>query len=765
MDNKISTKLTNTVDTSTLYLTDIKNRIKNKLSSNLRAYLLFAIPIIILLCYFIYKYKFNSRTLQALSSMDYKKSLQLEKLPNCYELDPSMQYKLCDYYISSSYMTPCVGNQHYDYLSMDIITEVLQSGARYIQIPICEADISPQAIPVIATAQYGQKIITSLNTLDVRATFNIIRSNAFKLNNKAINYPLIIHLILNTNNAYTLAQLGLVIKDTIADLLVDVSKYQQYPIFLEKLCNLLNKIIIFATPEYQGTQLEPFIVPTKNMFETYHYSELNTISLPTNAAYTNAAYTNAAYTNAAYTNDYNNKLSSKQQELANQKFKQKYPSLDYVIKNSDSIGATILKDKDILNNLTQFNKVGMTLVKPHNPADVLSSNYDPADAVYFGCQFIAMNFQINTNDNNGNNNMKSYLKIFEKSSFQLKPGSMRFSEAEEPTPDLLAIYQSVIPKNTNIINDIYYKYNNLLIALEPYSLPNTYLTQSERNLRFTVGSIAKRDKFGNKTYKIGIDQCFIINKSTVSTGGDDIPVFLEAATKADYLITLTGNYFDLEEKAKNKAELTKQSMYFEKSRVSISNTAEDNLVSIRNIDMNNTMYIAYENKQVKAYPNTPQIQAQNNTAFIIHAIPFKIQVRLITLFDGSVKTMSGNILGVLENNTTDGTAYILEAVNKSPSRMNGKNFNYSKDQFYMKNPATNMYVVYDNNTFFLYDKAPTPNTNSIFNFAMSNGFYTLVNNAGQNLVLYQNNLLKFVNPEQVNSNENLFKIDLQYILV
>jgi hypothetical protein len=742
MSKSLNTGTSETTNTASLYLTDIKNRIKNKLSSNLRAYLLFAIPIIILLCYFIYKYNFNSRTLQAISAMDYKKNLKLEKLPNCYEVVQSMQYKLCDYYISSSFMTPCVGNQHYDYLSVDMITEVLQSGARYIQIPICEADISPQAIPVIATAQYGQKVITSLNTLDVKATLNIIRSNAFKLNNKAINYPLIIHFILNTTNPYTLTELGKIIQETISDLLVPVKTYQKIPVFLEKLCNLLGKIIIFATPEYQGTPLEQYVIPTKNMFGTYYYDELNPTVLPIKSA---------------YTNEYNNKLSSKQQILANEKFKRKYPSLDYIIQNSESIGTSILNDNDILNNLIQFNKVGMTVVKPHNPNDVISSNYNPSDAVYFGCQFITMNFQIN------DDHMKNYLKIFSKSSFQLKPGSMRFSEKEEPLPDLLAIYQAVIPKNNNILNDIYYKYNNLLIALESYSLPNTYLTQTENNLRFTTGTVAIRDKFGNKTSKIGMEQCFIVNKSTVGTGGEDIPIFLETASKADYLITLTNNYFELQEKAKNKAELNKQSIYIEKSRVNDTTPEGGQLVSIRTIDPNTTMYLAFENKQVKAYPNSPQIQAQNNTSFILHIIPFQIQVRLITLFDGSIKSMSGSILGVLENNTTDGTGFILEPVNKSISG-SSKNFNYSKDQFYMKNPATNMYVVYDNNTFFLYDKAPTPNSNCIFNFAMVNGFYTLVNNTSQNLVLYQNNLLKFVNLEQVNSNENLFKIDLQYIL-
>jgi len=728
-------ELTNTAQ---IYITDIKNRIKNKLSSNLRIYIIIMIPIIVLLCYVIYKYKFNSRTLNAIGNMDYKAKIDLENLPQCYELDQNVQYKLCDYYISSSYMTPCIGNQHYDYVSMEMITEVLQSGARYIQIPICEEDIGPQALPVIATAQYGQKIITSLNTLEVKPVLNIIRANAFKINKKILNYPLIIHFILNTNNGNTLETLANNIREVLGDLVVDVSTYQKIPIFLEKMCNLLGKVIIFATPEYQGTKLEELVVPTKNMFENYHHSELATISIPPNSA---------------YTSEYNNKLSTKQQTKNNELFKKKIPSIDYVIQNSDSIGASILNDNEILFNLTQFNKVGMTMVKPLKYTDIISANYDPSEAVYFGCQFITMNFQIN------DDNMKNYLKIFTNSSFRAKPASMRFSETEEPLPDLLSVYQAIAPKNDNILNDIYYKYNNLLIALEPYSLPNTYLTQTENNLRFNIGSVVSRDNVSNKSYKLGLDQCFIITKSTVGTGAEDIPIFLEPANNLNKLITLNNNYFDIQNRAKSKADLNKQSFYFEKSK-SNDNDTTNPMVSIRTIDPNKTMYLAFENKQTKAYSNTPQVQAQNNMSFILHIIPFQLQIKLITLYDGSVKTMTGAILGVLENNTTNGTEYILEPVNK----VAGKNFIYYKDQFYLKNSKTNTYVVYDDNTYFLYDKPTSPNSNCVFNFSMLNGFYVLSNNIGQNLILFKNNLLKFVKSEQVVSNENLFKIDIKYII-
>ena len=85
----------------------------------------------------------------------------------------------------------------------------------------------------------------------------------------------------------------------------------------------------------------------------------------------------------------------------------------------------LLNDKEILNNLTSFNKIGVSIVKPHKTEDVNTKNYDTTEALFMGCQFITMNFQIN------DVYMKNYLEIFKESSFRLKPSSMRFTEEED----------------------------------------------------------------------------------------------------------------------------------------------------------------------------------------------------------------------------------------------------------------------------------------------------------------------------------------------
>ena len=742
--NNINTNInnSNSINNTDTKINILAVGIKNHLSSNLKYWLVFVVPVLIFLFYLLYKYNLGSRSNYVISSMNYKKKLENKPLLQCYQQDIKYQFKLCDYYISSSYMTPCVGNQHYDYVSNDMIEEVIQSGARYIQIPICESDAGSQALPVIATAEYGQRIITSLNTLEIKSVFKTIRGNAFKLNNKSINYPLIIHLILNTKNAFTINVVADNVKEIFGDLLVDVKKYQEFPLFLEKLCNLLGKIIIIATPEYYGTKLEPYIVPTTKLFNIYHFDELADLNLPNDTIYKNS---------------YNKKLSMKEQNKSKEKFKEKYPSIDYIVENSDSIGSTIINDKEILNNLTSFNKIGVSIVKPHYPVDVTSKNYDTTEALFFGCQFITMNFQ------NNDIYMKNYIDIFKESSFRLKPSSMRFTEEEVPQRDYLSIYQSIMITNDNILNDFYYKYNNKLISFESYTQPNTFLTQIENYLKFNLGTNQIKNKFGEISYKLNINQCFIPRKSTIG-GSDNISLYLESAAIPGLYITLNEGLFNMQYLAKNKKGLINQAFYIEKPKATDDELSENSnkgeMISIRTFDDDKPLYIAYENKSVKSYPDVPQLQARNNMTFFVKDIKYQIVIQIITLFDGSLKTIGGNLIGVIENNTSAGTQYIV-----IPTQETGNNFNIFKHQCLLKNKDKKTYVHYDTDTGFLYNKNIYPNINGIFNINPENGYYNIINNRNEKMILFNRNIIKFTDSKNIVSNENLFKLNITYEII
>ena len=738
----VTTPTPSPTDTKNGIVDNILTKIKTNTNLNLKYWFMFILPIIALLCYLLYSYNVTARTNYVISTMNYKKHLKNTPLLQCFQQDSKYQFRLCDYYISSSYMTPCIGNQHYDYVSNDMISEVIQSGARYIQIPICEADVGLEALPVIGTAFYGAPLITSLNTLEITTTFKTIASHAFILNNKKINYPLIIHLILNTSKKFTLNVVADAIKEVFdKDVLLDVSKYNTFPICLEKLCNLLGKIIIISTPEYIGSKLESYVVPDNNMFHSYLHNELAEINLPNTTLHKTS---------------YNNKLSSTIQKNSASTFQLKYPTVKYIVQNAKTIGKTILNDKQILNNLISFNKVCMSIITPNSNVDIVSTNYKQNEAVFLGCQLITMNFQVN------DINMKHYLEIFKESSFRLKPSDMRFIEQVVPEPDLLSIYEKFIRKNDNILNDFYYKYNNTLISIESYALLNTFITQIENNLHFKVSLNQKTNPDGSiLTYKLDISQCFIPRKSTIGAT-TNISMYLESAALPGMYITLSGDIFIIKPLEINKKGLVNQAFYIEKSKTTDIEHSENKgqMISIRTFNDDEPLYLSFDNKMLKAYGDLPQIQAQNNMSFFTKIVKYQMIINIITLYDGSLKAMSGNIIGVLETNTTDGTPFIV-----IPTNQTGGNFDIFKNQFMLQNKATKNYISFDNATGFIYDRDLMPSSNGIFNLEPTHGYYAILNVNNHNLILYDRNLVKFVDNKIVKSNEHLFKLSISYDLL
>jgi hypothetical protein len=334
---------------------------------------------------------------------------------------------------------------------------------------------------------------------------------------------------------------------------------------------------------------------------------------------------------------------------------------------------------------------------------------------------------------------------------------MRFTEQEEPIKDLLSIYQTIMKTNDNILNDFYYKYNNKLISFESYTLLNTYLTQVENYLKFNLGTTKTKSQGGDITYKLGVAQCFIIRKSKIG-GSDNISMYLESAAIPGLFITLNGSSFNLQNLFQTKKGLINQAFYFEKPKIKDdeANSSKGEMISIRTFSDDNPLYLAFENKSVKTYADNPQIQARNNMTFFVKEVKYQSVIKIITLFDGSLKTVGGNLIGVLENNTNDGTSYIV-----IPTQ-SGSNFDIFKDQFMLQNKDTKTYVIFDEDTGFLYDRDLQPNTNGIFNINPENGYYSILNVRNEELVLFNRNLIKFTDSTNVLTNENLFKLDITY---
>jgi len=83
----------------------------------------------------------------------------------------------------------------------------------------------------------------------------------------------------------------------------------------------------------------------------------------------------------------------------------------------------------------------------------------------------------------------------------------------------------------------------------------------------------------------------------------------------------------------------------------------------------------------------------------------------------------------------------------------------------LQNKDTKTYVIYDPDTFFLYDREKQPNRRGTFNIESTNGYYRILNINNDNLALVDKNIIKFVKEKDVVSNENLFIIDISYELI
>ena len=79
---------------------NIISNVKQKMNDNLKMYLIIAIPILFFLAFVLYKYNFVSRSNNVITNMGYKNKIELQPIPECYNVDIRQQYKLCDYYIT-----------------------------------------------------------------------------------------------------------------------------------------------------------------------------------------------------------------------------------------------------------------------------------------------------------------------------------------------------------------------------------------------------------------------------------------------------------------------------------------------------------------------------------------------------------------------------------------------------------------------------------------------------------------------------------------
>jgi hypothetical protein len=392
---------------------------------------------------------------------------------------------VADFFYCSSYNPFLTGFLKYDYTSIDMLKKVIIYGCRYIELEIFNNTIKNDTIPVVASGNDDGTIIDSQSVIDCEKLFEMLSVIAFS--EKYIdNYkdPLFIFLNLKTGkNKKTLDKLYSIIKNTLNHRLLDKQySYQKVNIATEKICNIMNKIVILSSDGHKDTKLDEVInmstsspnlnrlswdeLPHKETLS--HDSDVPEISLTSksiqlsnNAIYftdnsnfldlpinkhmiiklSGAIHNENNTFNALYTIK---KISKKAILLSDDiKFTEEEPS-------NNSITLQFFNKSYSLKNLHKQNKSTLTIV--HTQYDFFNFNYDPETAWLYGCQFVSMNFQ------KIDRHLKKYMNKFKKDSIVLKPSHLR-NEVDEPDKKSLSskvsryIEVDTIPIIKTFLND------------------------------------------------------------------------------------------------------------------------------------------------------------------------------------------------------------------------------------------------------------------------------------------------------------------------
>ena len=324
--------------------------------------------LICLVIYFIYIYKRVPRYLKIFNK--YNSIINVKPLEKCKNIIDN-DFKLCDFYVASSYKSYLPCTNYYDYSSTLAIEKVLMYGARYIDLDIYNKDFNQCTTPVVCNGrELGNWHWTT--TITFEKVCDTIRKTAFSDYIRNNTDPLFINLNLYIN-------LNIQTADEIARILIKYFEYRLLP----------------REYSYYGSN------PNPNLF-------INIATTPIKKLF-----------NKIIIICNNGFQHSKLEELVNisEKINGNYRKLTY----SD------IKESYDLNELTNYNKKNLTAVTT-DKIYRKKNNFHYFTPWYTGSQFICMDYFC------PDEYMKSYLNKFKNYSFVLKPLKLRYKPTKINPP-------------------------------------------------------------------------------------------------------------------------------------------------------------------------------------------------------------------------------------------------------------------------------------------------------------------------------------------
>lgn len=396
----------------------------------------------IFLIYIVFAYFYLSEDQKLKTIIDDYKSLNLPKLKTTTKdkcLDKYYSYYLSDFYVASSAMSFLIGNQKYDYVSQEMIKNCLIMGSRYIELEILNESVAYQTRPVITTGYQQGQWQTSLNYIDFEDTCQVIAEFAFSREIKTHQCPLFIYLKLKVNNnPVTIEQIARILNKFFPSVEEDPrSVGNRFPSDLDpaqtRICSLFNQVVIWSDP----IDKEKWTKSEQKIYSDYY------------------------------------KIINKKSPI-----RLHYTELDkYQAPESDEKKPKTPEDHRLESDaLTEHNRKNLTIVFPSKEEDSQSFNYEPYEGWSYGCQFVALNYQI------GDSARNNYFEKFKEDSLVLKPNGLRVIQTEKEDKSINSLVPDQPENRDQVRKQLPFLYEDQPIYLRPFEDPTKVLTYNQNYL-------------------------------------------------------------------------------------------------------------------------------------------------------------------------------------------------------------------------------------------------------------------------------------------
>lgn len=183
-------------------------------------------------------------------------------------------FKLCDFFINSSYNSSFIGDLQYDYLDVNMIKNILLGGVRCLEFTIMASDLSEVSYPIVSNGIDEGQWTLNLNYLVFDEVCYTIQKYAFQnyidINGKlSVNkYPLFINLNMKTNDKRIINLVYGTLDKYFGKQLVETGVNNNDDLANTPISKLFGKVIIISQDTMPNTKMENLVHKIKSMHHT-----------------------------------------------------------------------------------------------------------------------------------------------------------------------------------------------------------------------------------------------------------------------------------------------------------------------------------------------------------------------------------------------------------------------------------------------------------------------------------------------------------------